>query len=116
MDQQSNTPGARPDTSRMSEEAEGTREQQRGQSPNLKPAFRYDEAIRGLAREAQSTGTMRALVEAIAWNVAQIVDQYGQAAAAHFLERFGCHLRYHWEHRCAQAEANEAKSAGRKPS
>jgi hypothetical protein len=77
---------------------------------------RYWLAIRELAGEAAELRKPRVLIEAIAWELSRLVDGYGVIAAGDFLRAFGNAVFTRADVRRAQAEADEARQNGRRPS
>jgi hypothetical protein len=84
-------------------------------TPDDKLAERYSSAIEALVLEAADAGKVRLLVEVITWQLSRIVGAYGAIAAGHLLERLGYFIYHRAAQERAQAEAEEAKKAGREP-
>lgn len=117
MGQRSTAPGERPEhVSQMSERLMEPRAPKGEQTPEERAFDQFSEAIGALVAEAAKARRVQELIDAIAWHLSRVADRYGQYAAGYALERFGSYLCLNADRRRAQAEAEEAKSAGRKPS
>lgn len=82
-------------------------------SANDKLWERYSDSVAALVTDADNLGRLRLLIEVIAWHLSRVVTAYGAIAAGHLLERLGYFTYLRAEREQAQAEAEEAKKAGR---
>ncbi len=84
-------------------------------TPEQVAEARYVEVLNGLLDDAAGRGQMHTLADSLAWTLAQIIAQYGTAAAGDVLRRLGGYVGVLNERRSAMEEAAKAKAEGHLP-
>lgn len=75
---------------------------------------RYAAVMDALLDDAKARGALRVFTDAVTWKLAVVAYQYGPAAVADIMRKFGAHMDSIVESMNAQSEANAAKQAGQR--